>query len=294
MLWLANLNAMLDAWIGWGEAKMPEMVPIRVRLTGDTADDHQFQGYDGYMALAGFAWMFSLISNYAETGKIRQRGEFPGRHAVRARTPIEGSVIADFLIYLQSHPAEVFGGNFASLTSTAFLHALIRRVVNRNIGENDKDANELLAPLLIRRGGDVEALVAISEAPIRQAHSVIGNGATKIEIAGGFNILNTFDTGTQEYVKSSLEDKNENTKYFSVSAFNANSGYGSVFDEDHGHVIPFSMSRETLRRYKTVFSWGLDQYVQSTGRKIRMNFTRILALDKRPKRYVVMSAEIPR
>jgi hypothetical protein len=59
-------------------------VPFRLVLTGDTADEHQFQGYDGYMALAGFAWTLSLISNYVETGKVRHRGGF-SRPSFRTR-----------------------------------------------------------------------------------------------------------------------------------------------------------------------------------------------------------------
>lgn len=95
---------------------------------------------------------------------------------------------------------------------------------------------------------------------------------------------------TKDYVRLNVEDDNRLTKEVSVSAFNANSGYGSVFDGDLGHVVPFSMSRDTLRRYKGVFSWGLDQYVHNTGKKITADFTRILAMDGRAKRYIILSA----
>lgn len=269
---------------------MVEQVPFVLKLTGDTADQHQFQGYDGYMALAGFAWALSLISHYADTGQIRQRGDFDGRHAVRAKAPTEGSVVAEFVVYLQHNPEAVFGIAAGGLTAPAFLYALANRVINRNLGEANGETDKALAPLLSRRGGDVEALVAISEPPIRQAHGVIGNGAKKIQISGGFNILNTFNEDTRDYVKLNVEDNNVKKKSVSVSAFNANSGYGSVFDKDLGHVVPFSMSRETLRRHKAVFSWGLDQYVTGTGRTIDLTFTRILSMDGRPKRYIVMSA----
>jgi len=269
---------------------MPETVPFRLTLTGDTAEEHQFQGYDGYMALAGFAWALSLVSNYADTGKIRQRGEFDGREAVRGKAPSEGSVIVDFFVQLQNSPMSVFGLAGGAMSSSMLLYSLVNRVLNRNLGQANPETDALIAQLLRQRGGDIEALVAISEAPIRQAHSVIGNGAKKIEISGGFNILNTFDEASRDYVRLNLRDDNEITKSVSVSAFNANSGYGSVFDGDLGHVVPFSMSRETLRRYKTIFSWGLDQYVTGTGRKISITVTRILAMDGRPKRYVIVSA----
>lgn len=266
-----------------------EIVPFRLKLTGGTADEHQFQGYDGYMALAGFAWTLSLAANYADTGKIRQRGEFDGRHAVRAKAPEEGSVIADFFVLLQNNPVEIFGPVVGAVGGTVLLSSLVRRVISRNLGEDSRD--EALAQLLASRSGDVEALIAISEAPIRQAHSVIGNGAEKIDISGGINIINTFNKDTKEYVKQSIEDNTEITKKFSVSAFNANSGYGSVFDENLGHVVPFSMNQERLRKFRPVFSWGLDQYSNKTGGRISATFTRILAMDGRPKRYVIVRAE---
>lgn len=272
---------------------MPEVVPYRLKLIGDTADQHQFQGYDGYMALAGFAWTLSLVTHYAETGKIRQRGEFDGRHAVRASALEEGSVVADFFVYLRTNPLEVFGAAAGGLAGGNFLNALVRRVISRNLGEPSDD--EAIAQLLASRAraGDVEALVAITEAPIRQAHSVIGAGADQVLISGGINInpITTLNEATKEYVRQNVEDDNELTKQFSVSAFNANSGYGSVFDQDHGHVIPFSMKREKLRRLRQVFSWGLDQYSNRTGGKVTATFTRILAMDGRPKRYVILDAE---
>ncbi|HSI42114.1 MAG TPA: hypothetical protein VLA00_16340 [Xanthobacteraceae bacterium] len=270
---------------------MPEIVPFKLRLSGDIADQHQFQGYDGYMALAGFAWVLSLVSNFAETGKIRARGEFEGREAVRAKALQEGSVVAEFLVHLQNNPEQIFGlGTVGAISSGTLLYALFQRVVFRNLGEASPQTDQLLGKLLSRRSGDVEALVAISEAPIRQAHRIIGNGASKVEISGGFNILNTFDQATKDYVLTNARDDEPKSKDFSVAAFNANSGYGSVFDGDLGHVVPFSMSKEVLRRHKSVFSWGLDQYARGTGKKISAEYTRILALDGRVKRYIILSA----
>ena len=112
---------------------MPEVVPFRLKLTGDTADQHQFQGYDGYMALAGFAWMLSLTTNYADTGHIRQRREFEGRQAVRATAPVEGSVVVDFMVYLQNNPEATFGALASGLSGAALLTALFNRVINRNL-----------------------------------------------------------------------------------------------------------------------------------------------------------------
>jgi hypothetical protein len=272
---------------------MPEQVPFRLRLTGGTANQHQFQGYDGYMSLAGFAWTLALVTNYAETGKIRHRGEFPGRNSVRAFPPSRGSIVADFVVWMQQNPAEVLG--IGAGVSSQLLYDLVRRVISRNLGQDDPEHTDLLENLLKRRGGDVEALVARTEPAIRQTHLVIGNGATRMDIlagVGGHNIINTYDEETRDYVKQNVEDKTPREGNFSVAAFNANSGYGSVFDNELGRTIPISMSKEVLRRVGSVFTWGIDQYANRTGGRVGMRYTRILAMDGTPKRYVVMDARI--
>ncbi|UFS77621.1 hypothetical protein LPB73_09680 [Tardiphaga sp. 37S4] len=272
---------------------MADIIPFRLKLTGDTADQHQFQGYDGYMALAGFAWTLALIANYTETGKIRQRGEFPGRDAVRASAPSEGSIIADFTVWLQQNPAEVLGLTGAGIgaAGSALLYDVVRRVIDRNLGQNERSGGPLLDQLVRRRAGDIEALVAKVEPAIRQTHAVIGNGATRMQIIGGHNIINTYDEGTRDYVRLNVLDEKEKERDFSVSAFNVNSGYGSVFDNDLKRNVPISMSREVLRNVSSVFTWGLDQYANKTGGRVTIRYTRILAMDDTPKRYIVLSAK---
>lgn len=272
---------------------MAELVPFRLKLTGDTADNHQFQGYNGYMALAGFAWTLALITNYTETGSLRQRGEFLGRDAVRATVPTEGSVIADFSVLLQQNPSEVLSLAAVGMGSTvsAFLYDLVRRIIARNLGQEHSEKTPLLAELLRRRPGDIEALVAKTEPAIRQTHAVIGSGAKKMQILGGHNIINTYDEETRDYVKLNIEDNHMQGKDVSVAAFNANSGHGSVFDNDLGRTVPISMSRDVLRKVGNVFTWGLDQYANRTGGRVNLTFTRILAMDGTSKRYVVLDAE---
>lgn len=266
---------------------MAVIVPFRLSLSGDTADRHQFQAYDGYMALAGMARTLSLVTHYAETGKIRQKGDFEGRHAVTATAPRPGSIIVDLAVLLEAVPSQVFG--VAAVAGAPFLYALVNRVLARNLGE-PPSGDAVLAPILEKKAGDLEALVAVSEAAIRQAHTVIGNGATAMQIIGGANVLNTFDEDTKEYVQGTVVDEKVQKSHFSVSAFNANSGYGSVFDASLGRTVPFKMTRATLSGVRTVFSWGLDQYTNRTGLGIVATFTRELALDGRPKRYVMTGA----
>lgn len=270
---------------------MAELVPFRLHLTGDTADQHQFQGYDGYMALAGFALTLSLITNYAETGKIRHRGDFEGRHAVRAFAPVEGSMIADFVVWLEKNPAQAIKLPGAESSPSRFLYDLVQRVIARNIGEDPAVEDPLVNQLIERRGGDVEALVARTEAPIRQAHMVIGNGALSMDILGGYNVLGNFNEETRDYVKNNIEDPQPYTKDFTVNAFAANHGSGGVFDRDLGRSVPISMSKAVLTNVKHVFSWGLDRYANGTGETVRVTYTRMLAMDGTPKKYMVVWAE---
>lgn len=267
---------------------MPVEANFELKLTGDSAEFQEFQGYDGYMALAGFAWTLALVANYAETGIIRMRGDFPGRDAVRATVPERGSIVAGFAVHLANDPALALGLGVAG--GASFYYALVKRIIDRNLGNDAGSNNASLNRLLVRRGGDVEALVARTEPAIRQTHSVIGNGASHIRIVGGHNVLSNFDRDTKDYVRLNVEDPGVQTRSFSVAAFNVNSGYGAVYDSELGRTVPISMSREVLRRVSHIFTWGLDQYAQRANGLIEMTFTRLLAMDETPKRYVVLGA----
>jgi hypothetical protein len=270
-------------------------IPFRLALTGDSADQNQFQGYDGYMSLAGFAWTLSLVSNYVETGKVRHRGDFPGRHAVRASALRPGSVIADFVVWIEQNPllASALGvtGTIAVNVISDLVCDVVKRVVDRNIGKEEAPRSDAMQTLLARRDGDIEALVAATEASVRQAHMVIGNGAQIINIYGGNNIINKYDYATKNYVIQNVEDREVREKDFSVAAFNANSGYGSVYDFDLGRTVPIGMSREVVRSLGSTFTWGLDQYANRTGKRVSLRYWRILAMDGTPKRYIVLDAK---
>ncbi|MBN8940641.1 MAG: hypothetical protein J0H01_14175 [Rhizobiales bacterium] len=268
---------------------MAAQVPFRLKLTGDTADQHQFQGYDGYMALAGFAWTLALVTNYAETGKIRQRGDFPGRDAVRATALKKGSIIADFSVLLQQSPGQVLG--LGAIGAAPVLYGLVKRVIARNLGEDDPAKTPQISQLIERRAGDIEALVAKVEPAIRQSHAIIGNGASEMQILGGHNIIDTFNERTHEYVKANVEDASLMEKDFSVAAFNVNSGHGAVFDNDLHRTVSISMAKDVLNKFGSIFTWGLDQYANKTGGRVRIKYTRILAMDSTPKRYIALSAE---
>ena len=264
---------------------MVEVVPFQIKLTGNLTDYHEFEAYDGFTAMAGFARTLNLAAHYVETGKIRSRGDFTGRHAVLASVPRPGSMIFDFNVLAQTAPAAIFG----VISSAAALVALTKHVIRLNIGDELGDEPEL-ETVMEKRSGDIAALVAVSEAPIRQAHAVIGHGASEAEIIGGANILGQFDQDTENYVKLDVVDAEPQTKKVTVPSFNANSGYGSIFDPDIGRVIPITMSRDVLAESRLTFGWALNEYVKRTGALIEITFTRVMSLDGRPKKYRIISA----
>ena len=271
---------------------MPEIASFRLRLDGGLADRHVMEGYDGFTALAGAAWTISLVTNYIETGKIRHRGEFVGRHAVVAEPMQPGSLIADFKVMLNGGAADKL--NVPDASATRLLYGLVRRVIHRNTGIPSDPLNSETHQLIDDRGGDIEALVSATEPSLRRAHEVIGNSARTMTWSGGFSTLGSLNPESKAYMKETISDPTLMARDVTVSGFFGNTGRGLVFDPELGRNISVSMSRETLLAIGTVFSYGLDQYLKQTGNTIRIRFTRMLASDGRPKHYIIKDASASR
>jgi len=266
-------------------------IPFRVKIDGGDASRHELPAYDGFMALAGFSLSLSLVTNYVETGKIRRRGDFVGRSSVKALPIEEGSVLTDFIVRM-AEPV-VLGSVASGAAATSFLYDVFKRTIDRNLGNDTTVATDQLAELERTKYGDLEALVAATEPSVRQAHTVIGDGAKVINMFGGTHLVGHFDIETKAYVEGSYTDNTIREKNVSVASFNVNSGYGGVFDEDLGRVVPVKLTKQSLARAKAVLSWGLDQYANGTGNKISLKYFTVLALDKTVKQYIVVDANIP-
>lgn len=266
---------------------MAKAVRFNVTLQGSAADRHIFQAYEGFNSFAGISWTLTLVANYLETGRVRHKGNFQARDAVIATAPKGGSVVVDYIVNLASDPSIVFGSG-VTVGSTVLMRSLVQRVLSRNVGGNSADSS--LDPLLRRRGGDIEALVAATEPSVRQAHDVIGNGARQLSVTSGINLAK-FNKKTKEYVRSTKDEGVAKTRHFTVTGFYGNSGHGSVFDKNLGRNVPFDMRAATLKRCGPVFSWGLDQYTNDTGQTVEITFTRLLAMDGTPKKYRIIDAK---
>jgi len=266
---------------------------VRAQFKGGDADRHQIPAYDGFTSLAGMGLTLSLTANYVETGVIRRRGDFEGRHTVKATPITEGSVVTDFLVSLPRITLHTTQKVLSEAAGAALFGDLFKRVVDGNLGIDSQPQTEELENLLKVRGGDVQALIAATEPSVKQTHSVIGEGTSVLNIFGASHQIAQYNKSTKEYVNGTVIDRNLLQKDVSVPSFNVNSGYGGVFDFDLGRVVPIKVTKETLPRGKKVLSWGLNEYANSTGKTVHLKFYRWLALDGRPKKYIVVDAEMP-
>lgn len=267
---------------------MVEVASFSLKLQGGLADRHLMEGHDGFNALAGAAWTLSLAANYVETGKIRHKGEFIGRHAVLAEPMERGSLIANFKVFLQGPPAKVSDVPDASAAAT--LYGLVHRVIHRNTGIPADPLNAEIQSLVDEHGGDIEALVGATEPSLRRAHEAIGKSASTLDWVGGFSMMGSLNPESKAYMKESIEDPTLMTRAVTVSGFLGNSGRGLIFDPTLGRNVSVSMTRETLLNVGTVFSYGLDEWLNKTGKTITISFTRLLASDGRPKHYQIKGA----
>ncbi|KAF0170459.1 MAG: hypothetical protein FD160_3842 [Caulobacteraceae bacterium] len=105
--------------------------------------------------------------------------------------------------------------------------------------------------------------------------------------------ISIFDGATKDYISQSIVDDEVIVKDVSVAAFNANSGHGRVFDHELGRTVAIYIPEHSQKAFKSVLGWGLNEYAKGTSQTISVKFSRILAWDGRPKKYIILDAEIP-
>ncbi|MDV3250190.1 hypothetical protein DevBK_02465 [Devosia sp. BK] len=272
---------------------MASSVVIRAQLTGGDADRHQIPAYDGFTSLAGLGLTLSLTANYIETGKIRRRGDFAGRHSVKA-TPIEeGSVLTDFLVSIPRISLP-FARKLSDAASSEFVADLVKGVIDRNLGVESEPTTDELSSLLEHKDGDFEALVAATEPSLKQAHTIIGEGAQVMNLFGSKHQLGQLNQQSKKYIHGTVEDPEIYNKDVSVASFNVNSGYGGVYDPDLRRVVSIKVTPTTMPQAKSVLGWGLNEYANGTGKRVHLQYYRWMTLDDRPKKYIVIDAKIPK
>lgn len=267
----------------------------RVAYEGGVADENRLPAHQGATSLEGLSWTYSLIANYAATGKIRSRGDLSRKIQVYILPARQGSFVNDFVLFI-TEPNNLF------LTSLlgSYAVATVGQVVNSLVVSTIKEVSGLVkglsqtdeSRLMKLPSGDREALVDKIEPSMKRAHIVIGEGVDSISIKKGQSQLITLGYETKEYVNADFIG-DELVKTVSVGAFNANSGNGRFYLADIGKTVPFFVDKGSDNRTYSLLSKSLDDYVNGKNGNIDVVCKEILANDRRIKKLIVDRAYKP-
>ncbi|WP_157234710.1 DUF7946 domain-containing protein [Methylosinus sp. LW4] len=221
---------------------MPEL--IVAKFTGDIANKHKLPAYEAAKSLYGISRTMLIVTNYLAEGRVRRRDFNPVGFELNIIAQRPGSFETVFEI--ASRPeAMVYGGLIVAMAT--LIPDLIASVSRRAVGQGALGSIKKLENSEQLPFGDVEALVDAVEPALRDAHRSVGYGARRISLQRNGNNIVEFDSATKDYINYSEVDTEIHAKLFSVGGFDANSGYGRVFDFDEGRTIPFQLMKDADR-----------------------------------------------
>lgn len=101
-----------------------------------------------------------------------------------------------------------------------------------------------------------------------------------------------FDASTKSYLESEVEDTDV-VLFTNVSAFNAVSKNGRLYDQELKRTVPFTVSKSPFPGTEEALRESLRNYTRGWPSDIRITVRKELAGDRRLKRYHVAAAEVP-
>jgi len=270
---------------------------IIIKFDGDLAEQHVLPAYGGSVSMRGVARSVVMIGNYLAEGKIRKKAPFSENIRFYLHPPREGS-FESLISFASANPemlaiSGVIGGLSLNVFSN-FISDGIKYCFNRVVGREVQPETAELKQLNEKRGGDLEALIDSIEAPARDAHAVIGNGAHNIVLIAGSNNIVTLNANTKRYISTTLCENQPKIKLVSVGMFNVNTRYGRVFDYEFGKTIPFIVDRASSHQTMGNLSTSLDRYARGLLNKdVAIKYIQETDIDHRPKRYIISDAWFP-
>jgi hypothetical protein len=285
------LDVFCNYWVDVQRGGM-EILKYKLVYDGGEASDGRLPAHNGATSLEGMTWTFSLIGHYAATGKIRTRGELSSIVRTYLAPPQRGSYIQELWVFI-TEPQNIFItsalGVYTVNTVSQALNSLIVSSVRQVCGlavellRKEENFLERLPP------GDKEALIDKIEPSMKRAHTVIEEGATKLDLRKGQSTLATFDASTKRYVNVDILTDEQILKV-SVGAYNANSGNGSAYIPDIGKTVPFFAPKGLDAKTYSALSYSLDRYVNSLPSLIEIACEPTVSLDNRIKRLRIVRA----
>lgn len=270
-------------------------IKFRLQFEGDEADLNRLPAHDGMVSLEGMSWSFSLLANYLATGKIKKSGVMSTAAMVYIEPARKGSFINDLIVHV-SDPDTLFMtkavGHFGAATLSAVFGTFVGYALKSVTGQQDQLTSQERRWLAKFPKGDVEAMIDAVEASIKRAHTVIGEGATTLNIKKSTTSLLTLDDGTKSYVNANIPGLQGTTKIVGVGAYDANSGNGRVFLHGVGKTVSFHVDgKHVSATTRQAISKSLDRYVNERPSEIEVVCDEILALDGRIRKLKIHKAK---
>lgn len=267
-----------------------EEIDFVAAFQGEEAERHQLPAYEGFQSLVGVSRSLLLISNYLTEGKIRKRAPFSSEIEFIIRPMRKGSFEAVISAIIEAPVPVQIGGSIALSITASALYDVVKTVVRRAVGLTARPDTAQGRQIAEARSGDMEALVDAVEPALSLAHTAINSGANSIVLIGNNNQIVTLDSGTREYVRTSIVDEKEEYVIVSVGSYNVNSRYGRVFLPDSQKTIPFVLSEQADEMTMRNLVGSLTSYAMRRNQWLRAVVRRVKSVDGRTKKFIILQA----
>jgi hypothetical protein len=266
--------------------------PLLIQIDGELAAQHMLPLYEGGEALAGIGLSFTRVSHYLLTGEVRHRAPYDPRLKILTRSPRRGSIEFDFVGFLAGPaPTSVIGQITISVTAAVVIGLGIR-LIKRITGRHQPNETDSMTPVEKQRPGDIDALASSIVAPTKRTHSIIGHGATVINIIGNNNEV-ILDKRSKDYIFTTIEADDDSWIDVSIGWLNANQQTGGAFNYELGRIVPFDISKVADQKSLLTLSRSHTEYFlgNKEGSAISVRVRPSMSVDGTVKHYLLLEAK---
>ena len=234
---------------------------IVAKFEGRLADAHRLPAYEATESMFGIAKAITMSGNYLFENRVRRRKFEKRDFRLDILTQRDGSfeTVFDF-IFDPANLGVITAAGLATGVASNFATDFIKSTFNRAVGKPALDSIQAMEDDRALSGGDIAALVEAIEPALRQAHKSIGGGASSITINTGDHSPVVFNQSTKTLINHNEVDNSPRIKNFSVGSFNANTGYGRVFDYEEGRTVPFQLPKTVDRMTLDALLFSFNGY----------------------------------
>jgi hypothetical protein len=258
---------------------------LQVRYEGGIADEHQLDLYDAADSLKGLARSLVIPGHFLANGEVIHQAPWAKNVHARLLTSKPGSFETLISLILDPQNGPLVGVATAAATTAAneFFRYLFRKVV----GDEEEHTSQITKNIIEQNGPSIDALGDAIENDVVNIHRPIITGSNNIIIMGNGNRLVTLDQASLDYTRSTILDQEETIRIGRVSAFNANSQRGRIYDSRLRRVVPFFPESKFNDAAAELIAWSLSQYVKDLPGDIELTVRAVRSVGGDVKRYRV-------